>query len=238
MAQWIESSFHPIQSIQQRDAESPYSLFHRNIQTSPQQRFSPNVDWASNHVANQVSKSDLKYQTLPITPNISPQEPDLVQQSHFPTGYSATPPAGYVCKLCFVDGHWLRNCTLYLERKQGNIQHQKFMQELESPANALLSEQVKMQLSVQSQQFHLGSSRLKTFPPDGYVCRKCNIVGHWYLKITLGSSNVQIKKCQFHHQLIAVEHVALKVIGSTSALKSQNSQLLTRINQRNSRRST
>jgi hypothetical protein len=31
-------------------------------------------------------------------------------------GYTAIPPPGYICKLCFVEGHWLKNCTLYKEK--------------------------------------------------------------------------------------------------------------------------
>ncbi|KAJ3104181.1 hypothetical protein HDU97_009436, partial [Phlyctochytrium planicorne] len=31
--------------------------------------------------------------------------------------HSSVPPPGYVCKLCFVEGHWLKNCSLYRERR-------------------------------------------------------------------------------------------------------------------------
>lgn len=30
-----------------------------------------------------------------------------------------TPPEGYVCKLCFIEGHFLRHCPLYKERPRG-----------------------------------------------------------------------------------------------------------------------
>ncbi|KAI9028674.1 hypothetical protein DFJ74DRAFT_497308 [Hyaloraphidium curvatum] len=32
---------------------------------------------------------------------------------------NVTPPEGYVCKLCFVEGHFLRHCPLYKERPRG-----------------------------------------------------------------------------------------------------------------------
>ncbi|KAJ3200333.1 hypothetical protein HK099_002722, partial [Clydaea vesicula] len=107
---------------------------------------------------------------------------NLPPDSMYFKGYSATPPPGYVCKLCFVDGHWLRNCQLYLERKRGNQLHQQFMAELSNnPASNLISDQLKYQYQKLSQQLYLGGTRLplKTTPPDGYICRKCNTPGHW-----------------------------------------------------------
>lgn len=35
--------------------------------------------------------------------------------------YSPIPPSGYVCKLCFVPGHWLKNCSYYIERKREQL---------------------------------------------------------------------------------------------------------------------
>jgi hypothetical protein len=32
---------------------------------------------------------------------------------------NVTPPEGYVCKLCFIEGHFLRHCPLYKERPRG-----------------------------------------------------------------------------------------------------------------------
>ncbi|KAJ3213702.1 hypothetical protein HK099_007226 [Clydaea vesicula] len=98
---------------------------------------------------------------------------NLPPESMYFKGYSATPPP---------DGHWLRNCQLYLERKRGNQLHQQFMAELSNnPASALISDQLKHQYQKLSQQLYLGSTRLplKTTPPDGYICRKCNTPGHW-----------------------------------------------------------
>ncbi|KAJ3107772.1 hypothetical protein HDU96_007777 [Phlyctochytrium bullatum] len=34
------------------------------------------------------------------------------------SAYSNCPPAGYVCKLCLVEGHWLKNCSLYREKRR------------------------------------------------------------------------------------------------------------------------
>lgn len=106
-------------------------------------------------------------------------------------GYSAVPPSDYLCKLCFIPGHWLRSCTLYLERKRGNQLHQQLMSELNNnPANALISAELKQQYQKLSQQLYLsgtganiqrpcGGAMGKSIPPDGYICRKCNCPGHW-----------------------------------------------------------
>lgn len=34
---------------------------------------------------------------------------------------NVTPPEGYVCKLCFIEGHFLRHCPLYKERPRGEF---------------------------------------------------------------------------------------------------------------------
>ncbi|RKO93161.1 hypothetical protein BDK51DRAFT_28953 [Blyttiomyces helicus] len=82
--------------------------------------------------------------------------------------YTTAPPAGYVCKLCFVDGHWLKNCVLYRERRRDST-------------TSLGS------LAYSGRSFSLGSRLLggqrvplkTSTPPKGYVCRKCNLAGHW-----------------------------------------------------------
>ncbi|KAJ3134715.1 hypothetical protein HK101_004319, partial [Irineochytrium annulatum] len=45
-------------------------------------------------------------------------QPYMQQQLMQNSGYSAVPPPGYICKLCFVEGHWLKNCSMYRERKR------------------------------------------------------------------------------------------------------------------------
>jgi hypothetical protein len=78
------------------------------------------------------------------------------------------PPSGYVCKLCMVKGHWLKNCTLYQERKRENIKTFGPLAMKPQLANRLLANQ-QITLPIRS----------SSSPPEGYVCRKCHTPGHW-----------------------------------------------------------
>jgi hypothetical protein len=80
----------------------------------------------------------------------------------------SVPPPGYVCKLCMVKGHWLKNCTLYQERKRENIKTFGPLAMKPQLANRLLANQ-QITLPIRS----------STSPPEGYVCRKCHTPGHW-----------------------------------------------------------
>ena len=67
-----------------------------------------------------------------------------------------------------VKGHWLRNCELYIERKKANIR-------------AFGPFAIRPQLAsrlVPTQPMAVSNVRT-TLPPDGYVCRKCHVPGHW-----------------------------------------------------------
>ncbi|KAJ3219628.1 hypothetical protein HDU67_000116 [Dinochytrium kinnereticum] len=105
--------------------------------------------------------------------------------------FSNSPPSGYICKLCFVEGHWLKNCSLYREKRRDT-----------SPACAInpytgrqfLLSNVTEAKYLQNSSFIEPSSaaRIKkeirpSAPPEGYICRKCNVAGHW------------IQQCNFNH---------------------------------------
>ncbi|KND00527.1 uncharacterized protein SPPG_04837 [Spizellomyces punctatus DAOM BR117] len=99
--------------------------------------------------------------------------------------YTAVPPPGYICKLCFVEGHWLKNCTMYRERRRDNL----FM-----PAPTT---------KPRTQPAPLRPPPKTTIPPDGYVCRKCHTPGHW------------IQQCSApHRHSVPPEGYTCKVIGS------------------------
>ena len=86
---------------------------------------------------------------------------DLTQQF-------SVPPQGYICKLCMVKGHWLKNCTLYQERKRENIKTFGPLAMKPQLANRLIANQ---QIT--------WPIRSSSAPPEGYVCRKCQTPGHW-----------------------------------------------------------
>lgn len=93
---------------------------------------------------------------------------DDLDNTHSPF-YQSPPPDGYLCKLCMVKGHWLRNCELYKERKKANIR-------------AFGPFAIRPQLAsrlVPTQPVTTVSNVRTTLPPDGYVCRKCHVPGHW-----------------------------------------------------------
>ncbi|KAJ3178540.1 hypothetical protein HDU85_005147 [Gaertneriomyces sp. JEL0708] len=68
--------------------------------------------------------------------------------------YTTVPPPGYICKLCFVEGHWLRNCNLYKERRQQTFL--KYMKQ--NPLAAFLPPSLLDRA---------GQPTKTTIPPDG-----------------------------------------------------------------------
>lgn len=67
------------------------------------------------------------------------------------------PPGDYVCKLCNIPGHWLKDCHLFEPR----------------PGTKSLS-------TIGPSRAHVASKGQQQIPPPGnYVCRLCGIPGHW-----------------------------------------------------------
>ncbi|KAJ3412782.1 hypothetical protein HDV05_000249 [Chytridiales sp. JEL 0842] len=132
--------------------------------------------------------------------------------------YAAIPPAGYICKLCYVEGHWLKNCTLYRDRptrtrsrnrnrhSHSSSKHMSHATVSSShtrglPINPLTGRPFlippSIPTSTPASHFKPPSGKhhqkpttaggvagnpthtKSVIPPDGYVCRKCNTVGHW-----------------------------------------------------------
>ncbi|KAJ3154917.1 hypothetical protein HDU86_004436 [Geranomyces michiganensis] len=146
------------------------------------------------------------HQGLSITPRHGDgfgREYDDMEYMLSPPGkpYSAVPPPGYICKLCFVEGHWLKNCNLYQARRR-TPDHLPFYASSPAEYDNNQSQQLHQNHGRNQQQrvpsrgngnildgfhFHGGSGgertqrcpQKTTVPPDGYVCRKCNTPGHW-----------------------------------------------------------
>ncbi len=105
----------------------------------------------------------------PITPSSTASSSS--NSVAFNRAFNNHPPSDYVCKLCNCDGHWMKDCKLYEPRsptssissgssssfKNGNGQHHQGYNNNNSP-----------------------NSNNRTFlPPGNYVCRLCNVSGHW-----------------------------------------------------------
>ena len=79
------------------------------------------------------------------------------------------PPAGYVCKACNVEGHWIINCA---KAKKVNKESKK---EYPAPPDGYVCKACN-----ESGHWIQQCTKDKDAPlPEGYVCRACNIEGHW-----------------------------------------------------------
>lgn len=73
---------------------------------------------------------------------------------------SNAPPGDYICKLCSVPGHWLKDCHLYEPRSGA------------APAGS--------RSATHSRTASMSSlASRSSVPPGNYICRLCNIPGHW-----------------------------------------------------------
>lgn len=75
--------------------------------------------------------------------------------------YNNLPPNDYICKLCNCDGHWMKDCRLYEPR---------------TPPSSISSFK-STNSSNSSTSSTMGNRTL--LPPGNYVCRLCNVAGHW-----------------------------------------------------------
>ncbi|KAI9333336.1 hypothetical protein DFJ73DRAFT_764403 [Zopfochytrium polystomum] len=98
------------------------------------------------------------------------------------TQFSAVPPPGYVCKLCLVEGHWMKSCMLYREKRRESLPG------LHSGTSSPYSDEAYYASIAAKQRLLAGQSRPhqpSAVPPEGYVCRKCNVPGHWIQRCPL-----------------------------------------------------
>ncbi len=75
------------------------------------------------------------------------------------SSYSSHPPRDYVCKLCNFSGHWIKDCRLYQPRTTSSLKS--------FGSNSAFSSSSSSSLPRIS------------LPPSNYICRLCNISGHW-----------------------------------------------------------
>ncbi|KAJ3415611.1 hypothetical protein HDV05_004487 [Chytridiales sp. JEL 0842] len=127
-----------------------------------------------------------------FTPTTTHPRPPHHINPHYPSNNTTSvPPEGYICKLCLVEGHWLKQCTLYNKERALQSQLRKLQQQQQQQDPYLLPSHP--QWSQQSQQQtvyqHTG------VPPEGYLCRKCQIPGHWIHQCpyTASSANVRVQ---------------------------------------------
>lgn len=80
------------------------------------------------------------------------------------------PPSDYVCKLCNCDGHWMKDCKLYEPRSTS-------ASSISSGSSSSSGNVFKAGLTTANSSSS-GHSRT-LLPPGNYVCRLCNVAGHW-----------------------------------------------------------
>lgn len=82
-------------------------------------------------------------------------------------------PSDYVCKLCNNSGHWMKDCKLY-EPRTINYGKNNFTF---NNANANVSSNINCNSNNVNGGNNFDSRTL--LPPGNYVCRLCNVAGHW-----------------------------------------------------------
>lgn len=87
--------------------------------------------------------------------------------------YSAKPPVDYICKLCSNPGHWMKDCRLFEPRTPPA----SFKS---TASSSSFSSSGSNAHSVNSFSSNSSSTAMRTpLPPSNYICRLCNISGHW-----------------------------------------------------------
>lgn len=89
--------------------------------------------------------------------------------------YNNLPPGDYVCKLCNCDGHWMKDCRLYEPRTPPSS-----ISSFKSTSSSGSTGSSGGGFNTSSQSSSLSFSGNRTLlPPGNYVCRLCNVAGHW-----------------------------------------------------------
>lgn len=124
-----------------------------------------------------LSSTQLKQEIDPNNPFIAKSVIRNSRRHH--TGPSASndggvfeydPPGDYVCRLCGVPGHWLKDCSLFEPRHTNIIGESNRSLSMSSSNNDNGN-------TIGAPHHHHHHHRPS--PPNSYVCRLCGIVGHW-----------------------------------------------------------
>ena len=81
-----------------------------------------------------------------------------------------------------VKGHWLKNCAMYKERRRENIRTFGPLAIKPHLATRLIATQ-QLNLPVRA-----------SLPPEGYICRKCQVPGHWWVFV-IEAHFIRIQQC-------------------------------------------
>lgn len=89
---------------------------------------------------------------------------------------SNRPPKDYICKLCSVPGHWLKDCHLFEPRDGATAPVSRGLGHTRTASMSLLPAGVS----------GLGGcgNRGQPPPPGNYICRLCGVPGHWIEQCT------------------------------------------------------
>ncbi len=106
--------------------------------------------------------------------------------------HRSVPSAGYICRLCLIEGHWMEDCVLY-EGKQPDLLNggslvtsglfnakkaqKQLTQQLFTPQQ--IQQQHIQQHQLQYSQKEIPYYKRRPVPPADYICKSCNVAGHW-----------------------------------------------------------
>lgn len=83
---------------------------------------------------------------------------------------SNRPPKDYICKLCSVPGHWLKDCHLFEPRDGPGAAAR-------GSGHTRTSSMSSLPTGTSSSV--IGGGRGQPPPPGNYICRLCGVPGHW-----------------------------------------------------------
>lgn len=139
---------------------------------------STSISNSSNSSPNSLLSSSSSVYRAPIPPpGLSSQSGSSSSSSAGFTSFMSSPPGDYVCKLCSYGGHWMKDCKLYEPRNMiassssSTLSNSSFASFKSSASN--------LSTCSNSCSSGGGGANRSVLPPGNYVCRLCNVAGHW-----------------------------------------------------------
>ena len=108
------------------------------------------------------------------------QQRQAAKQSETEKGASrASPPLGYICRLCNVAGHYIRHCPIALEQAKAKAKA-KAKTKTKAKAKAKAKKEKKIMEKKMARPTRVHEDGIERFvPPSGYLCVRCKIAGHY-----------------------------------------------------------
>lgn len=212
-----------ISNIQPTQNTNHHNIHHNSHQNTPSGlgKSFLDDDWMPKSYSKPPGYSSIINNTRPVTPSSSislassPPSSSSSSVNNSSAPYrspfsSCPPPLDYICKLCNCDGHWMKDCKLYEPRVPSSSISSSSYKSINSTSN-------------QGNNVNTNSNNIRTLlPPGNYVCRLCNIAGHWidecskfqpkHLIEGISSESGSSSSSLYHHG----NHLASSSVSSTS----------------------